>query len=337
MLLLTGIVCQSACQSTRNDLPKGPELRPAIRLLYYDTQGRYWLTHGMDEFYSWDGDSLVHYTNLPDYEKGDWIKAVKEDKEGNLFFDSDVGVIQRVGDEFVVLEVAGTYKPGEWTSGTDDLWFAGGKGHKGVFRYDGEDLYFMEFPDHPMAEEAAPEYGSYHTELIRKDSKGGVWFGTQNQGFFYFLDGQLYGLYDAELGVFPGTARSAWYSLVEDDEGYIYINKADSKIRVLEEQHPGDSVLKSLAYKRLPGIEDERITDLHFLYSTADAEGNLWFGDNGGRLWQYDGDRLNQLEVMYGGTYLYCYGLYTDRMGRLWVFMPQSGMFTYEYGNFVKF
>lgn len=346
LLLSIGSIFFYACQSQEpviyhtdgtTQVAGVPVLRRALKMIYRDTRGRYWFVNGMDEVYTWTEDSVMHYCALSAYGEENNIRSIQEDKEGNLFFDTDIGVLRMEGEDFVLLEVADRLAPGDWVSQTGDLWFTGGRGHKGAYRYDGEALYFMEFPDHPRAGEAAREYASYHTDLIYKDSKGGLWFSTQNQGFFYFLDGQLYGLYDKVLGVNPIGANYGWESVAEDGKGFLWINKPGVKIRVLESQDEGDLVLKPLRYERLPGIDDERIAAINSFLSVVYAEKSLWFSDNLGRIWQYDGKILRQREIMYFGAALSCHSLRVDREGRLWAFMPQTGHYYYEKDEFLRF
>ena len=338
--------CQSGSQTTLSVGEKQAEVRLAmaetmtsLSMVCHDTQGKYWFANGLDAVYSWEGDSLIHYPALGVY-KEQRLLSVQEDEKGNLFFDTNGGVIRMEGTTIEQLEVADTVRAGAWTAQPQDLWFRMGWEHKGAFRYDGERLHFMEFPRHPLDTgpySSQQSYNSYGLYSLYKDSSGGLWFGTASLGLFYFDGSQLYTLYDADLSITRGGGEFGIRSIIEGREGYLWVNRADIKIKLAEVQEKGDSVLKQLRYERLPGITDERISSAFFFNFAYDGQGHLWFSDNGMKLWHYDAKDLHLVEPEQKGEHPEYSGLRADREGKIWVNILTKGPCFWDGEKFDRF
>ena len=348
--LLTCILLHCACQSGprasamagdggQGDTIASAETMASLSMVYHDTQGRYWFANGLDAVYSWDGDSLIHYPALGAY-KEQRLLSVQEDEKGNLFFDTDGGVIRMEGTTIEQLEVADTVRAGAWTAQPQDIWFRMGWEHKGAFRYDGERLHFMEFPRHPLDTgpySSQQSYNSYGLYSLYKDSRGGIWFGTASLGLFYFDGSQLYCLYLPEFIMTPQGGEFGIRAIIEDREGYLWFNRADIKIKLAEAQEKGDSVLKELRYERLPGITDERISSAFFFNFAHDGQGHLWFSDNGMKLWHYDAKDLHLVEPEQKGEHPEYSGLRADREGKVWVNILTKGPCFWDGEKFTTF
>lgn len=110
------------------------------------------------------------------------VLSIQEDTLGNLYFDTADGVCKFNGSQFEKLEVseAGP-EVNQWKSEPGDLWFRMGWNQKGPYRYDGKNLYRLEFPKNPMEDEFYAKYPNvpynpYGLYSIFRDSKNHLWF-----------------------------------------------------------------------------------------------------------------------------------------------------------------
>ena len=76
---------------------------------------------------------------------------------------------------------------------TLDLWFSlpGKNGEKGPYRYDGKNLYQLQFPKHFLADEYYERFPNNpwspdEIYYIYKDKKGELWLGTHEAGAYKF-------------------------------------------------------------------------------------------------------------------------------------------------------
>src|SRR5687767_1934384 len=97
------------------------ELGNNIMLVYQDKKNNYWFGSWENGLYRYDGKTIIHFTTksgLPDNR----IEEIKEDKSGNIYFNTSKGISKFDGQNFSTLRVA-NYSNNEWKLEHDDLWF----------------------------------------------------------------------------------------------------------------------------------------------------------------------------------------------------------------------
>lgn len=105
----------------------------------------------------------------------DEIWGIQEDKSGNIYFDTQDGVGKFDGQTFSILAVNNT-SDATWKLEPDDLWFKGNWNKNGPYRFDGKNLYHLEFPKNELADKLYADfpnmtwspYGIYALYHLRK-------------------------------------------------------------------------------------------------------------------------------------------------------------------------
>lgn len=228
----------------------------------------------------------------------------------------------------------------QWKLGADDLWFSSGYQGKGPYRFNGESLYYYEFPKSPHEDNFAEKYSNashspYGIYSIYKDSKGHLWFGTSEMGIYKF-DGEIISyIYEKKLTETPNGGAFGIRSIAEDYSGYFWINNSDYKYEVLQDSIPGKDLVQ-MRYNRLPGIKTTENQTQYYLSIAADDNGNLWMltYDNG--VWKNDGNELNHYPVKDANKDLKLSALYKDKQGRLWLGTQNAKVFKFNGKSFEK-
>lgn len=83
-----------------------------------------------------------------------------------------------------------------------------GKKNEGVYRYDGQKLYDLEFPKHYLHDKIYPRvvnsfFSPYEVYSIYKDRKGAIWFGTSVFGACRFDGETVKWMYEDDLTYVP--------------------------------------------------------------------------------------------------------------------------------------
>jgi len=170
------------------------KLDPTIWNIYQDKKSIYWFGSKENGVYSYDGKDLKHFT-ISDGLISNEIRGIQEDKGGNLFFETTEGISKYDGQSFKTIEISDS-PYNKWELNPDDLWFRIGFQKNGPYRYDGEKLHFLEFPESPQAinfyrERPTATFSPYGIYTIYKDREGSMWFGTSGLGLCRY-DGKMH-------------------------------------------------------------------------------------------------------------------------------------------------
>lgn len=136
------------------------ELSNSLIIVFQSADGKYWLGSDKDGLYCVDDKTIIHYSTK-DGLADQRIRSIQEDRHGNLFIATLGGINKFDRKKFTLLEpVKATAASSNWKLQKNDLWFsmAGKSGDKGPYRYDGQNLYQLEFPKHYME-------GEYFTKI----------------------------------------------------------------------------------------------------------------------------------------------------------------------------
>lgn len=79
------------------------ELSDNIMVIYQDTKSNYWFGSWKDGLYKYNGKTIIQFTpkdGFPDNR----VEEIKEDKFGNLYFNTSKGIIKYNGYNFSILQ-----------------------------------------------------------------------------------------------------------------------------------------------------------------------------------------------------------------------------------------
>lgn len=319
------------------------QLSNSILIVFQASDGKYWFGSDKDGLYTADGKTIIHYSlkdGLPDNR----IRSIQEDKKGNIYISSLGGISKFDGHGFTTLT---PIKENNWKLQPDDLWFSmvGKNGEKGPYRYDGKNLYQLQFPQHYMADEYFERFPNnawspYEVYYIYKDSKGTMWFGTSSFGICRYDGKSLSWLYEDHLTNTPQGGSFGIRSILEDSEGKFWFCNTRYRFNVSP-----DSVLESgknlVSYYRERGIEDLNAPDgndhVYIMSMLEDSQGDLWMATYSQGVWRFDGSTVKHYALKEDGKDVTLFSIYKDRLGSIWLGTHENGAYKFNGETFERF
>lgn len=312
-----------------------------ILLIFQDSNNNIWFGGNDKGAYKYDGKSLVLYTDKDGLIENN-IWSIQEDRFGNIYFDTNEGVSKFNGQQFTTLKIVeNSSDKNEWKSESNDLWFRMGWNNNGPYRFDGENLYHLQFPKNIVEEEFYSQnpntsYSPYGVYYIYKDSKGNMWFGTSNLGIYKYDGDNISWMYEKHLTETPKGGSFGIRSIIEDKDGYIWICNPKYKYKILPNNAKSNE-LKSINYQREFGIKGKEIESLYSMSMTFDNDGNLWMVTYDNGVWRSNGTGLIHYPIKDGETDVLLFSIYKDNLGVLWLGTHNAGVYKYNGKSFEKF
>jgi ligand-binding sensor domain-containing protein len=322
-------------------------LSNSIILIFQAANGDYWFGSDKDGLYRFDGSKTTHFTK----EQGLWdlrIRSIQEDKHGNIYVSTLGGVNKFDGQVLTKLTPieSGSFQ-NNWALQEGDLWFSMvGSGGKGPYRYDGKNLYQLEFPKHFMEKEYFKMFPNnpwspYEVYYIYKDRKNTMWFGTSNFGVCRYDGHSFNWLYEEHLTNIPSGGSFGIRSILEDKNGKFWICNTRNRYQIFQDSvKEKEKVL--VRYTSEKGIEGIRTTNggnvLYFMSAVEDNSGNLWLVTYEQGVWRYDGQNITHfpLEDIFGKT-ITLFSIYKDNQGTLWLGTHENGVYKFNGKTFTRF
>lgn len=340
--------CQGQSQkSTVNTGNAVPALSKSILLIFQAKNGDYWFGSDADGVYRYDGKTITHFSEQ-DGLSNNRIRSIQEDKQGNIYFATLGGISKFNGQAFITLSaIKSTPENNNWKLQPDDLWFSmtGKSGEKGPYRFDGTNLYQLEFPKHYLAdgyfaENPRKPWSPYEVYSIYKDSKGAMWFGTGAFGLCRYDGKSLSWLYEDHLTTIPNGGSFGIRSVCEDKEGKFWICNTRYRYTISADSiKDNEKVL--IKYQKQKGIEGTKPANgnegLYFMSAVNDNKGNLWLATYNQGVWCYNGKTAKQYIVKDGARTVTLFSVYKDQKGRLWLGTHTSGAYKFNGKTFEKF
>ena len=276
-------------------------LSKSIWIVFQSTNGDYWYGSDTDGAYRFDGKTIIHFSTK-DGLSSNRTRGIQEDKQGNIYISTLEGVNKFNGHAFTTLTVIpSTSSSDNWKLQPDDLWFCtlGKNGENGPCRYDGKNLYQLEFPKHYMADEYYARFPNnawspYDVYFIYKDSKGTMWFGTSNFGICRYDGNSLSWLFEDHLTNTPDGGSFGIRSILEDEKGKYWFCNTRYRFNISPEsiKENGNVLVK---YERENGIDGIKSADgkdyVYFMSAIKDNEGDIWMATYNRGVWRYDGKK----------------------------------------------
>lgn len=326
------------------DTAKGDTVKKLSDHLWYvfqDTKNNYWFASNGEGVFRYDGKTIINFTRKHGL-CNDTVRQIQEDKFGNIFISTFNGINKYDGNEITKLA---PIKSSEWKLGDNDMWFyiLGKKGEHGPYRYDGKNLYNLEFPKHFLHEEIigsgiGPFFSPYEIYSIYKDRKGAMWFGTSVLGACRFDGQSVKWMYEKDLTITPKGGTFGIRSVFEDREGKFWICNTKQRFEFdLAETAMSDR----LQYKKIDGIG--KATDfggddyVYYSFILEDQRGDIWFCTWDQGVFQYDGSNIIKHEIKDGAVNVNVISLYKDRQDNLWLGTPENGVLKFNGKKFERF
>ncbi|MES2622678.1 MAG: two-component regulator propeller domain-containing protein [Bacteroidota bacterium] len=319
------------------------ELSNSIIIVFQSANGTYWFGSDKDGVYCVDGKTIIHFSTKHGL-SDNRIRSIQEDKQGNIYISTLGGINKFDGQTLTTLT---PIKENNWKLKPDDLWFSmvGKSGDKGPYRYDGKNLYQLEFPKHYMEDEYFTKFpgkawSPYEVYHIYKDRKGTMWFGTSNFGVCRYDVVSFSWLYEDQLTNVPNGGSFGIRSIYEDTKGKFWICNTRQRFNIIGDSITADG--KSLiTYNTATGIEGIKATDgadhVYFMSIVEDKTGDLWMATYEQGVWRYDGEKVIHYDIKNGTNEVTLFSVYKDRNDSLWLGTHETGVYKFDGTAFVKF
>ncbi len=344
------ISCKGQNTSSTENTPNKPniELGDTVKALgdhlwyiYQDKNNHYWFGSNGEGIFYYDGKTILNLTTKHGL-SCDSIRQIQEDEFGNMFFSTLSGINKFDGKEIIVLQ---PIKSNDWKLEANDMWFnmLGRKNEHGPYRYDGKNLYALEFPKHYLHEEfykngINPFFSPYEVYCIYKEPSGAMWFGTSVFGACRFDGKSVKWMYERELTIVPHGGSFGIRSIYEDKKGDFWICNTNQRFKMnFEETAKSDR----LQYQKIEGIGNAEIFDgeeyIYFSYIIEDKNGDIWLNTWSKGVYKYDGTNITNYPVKDGSQDVNLVSMYQDKKGDLWLGTPDNGTFKFNGNNFERF
>jgi hypothetical protein len=316
-------------------------LGDSIWYVYQDKKNNLWFASNGQGVFRYDGKTIRNFTTKNGL-CNDSIRQIQEDESGNMYFSTLGGINKFDGERFTTLQ---PIKSKQWKLEKNDLWFymLGKRDQHGPYRYDGKNLYNLEFPKHFLHDEfyekgINPFFSPYEIYSIYKDRKGALWFGTSVFGACRFDGKTLKWMYERDLTIVPNGGSFGIRSVYEDRQGCFWIcNTLHRYIFNLEETAQSDR----LQYRQITGIGNKQAFDgdeyIYYSHIIEDNQGDIWFTTWSQGIYKYDGKTITHYPVKDGLKDVNLVSMYKDNQGSLWLGTPENGTFKFNGKAFERF
>ncbi|RYD75068.1 MAG: hypothetical protein EOP53_17155, partial [Sphingobacteriales bacterium] len=322
------------------------ELGESIYCIFQDSKNNFWFGSNEDGVYRYDGKTLLYFTTKHGL-ANKVIREIKEDKSGNIYFSTQAGSISKFDEQkFTTLTVTKSDSPkNDWKLQPGDLWFKGESGKNGPYRYDGKNLYSLEFPNHFMADDYYKQFPNmpwspYEIYSIYHDRKGNIWFGTANFGICRFDGKFLSWLYEDHLTNIADGGSFGIRSILEDKTGKFWFCNTSYRYDISDSiVYDGNNAM--ISYKHETGIANFKAPDgksmIYYLSAIEDNSANIWMATYDQGVWKYDGKNMTPFSVKDGEKEVKLFSIYKDKKGDLWLGTDGEGAYKFDGKSFNKF
>lgn len=317
-----------------------------IRAIFQDSKGNYWFGSLQEGVAVYNGKSFKYFT-INEGLSDNQIHSIQEDKEGLIWFNTQTGVSSYNGSTITNHSGSGkenypSISPSQnnesttnnWMKSDRDLWFEAGN-RAGVYRYDGQRLYYLDFPPQKLLN---PYDNLFAVTAISRGKNNVIWFGTY-AGVFGYNGSSFTIINDETLGYDRKIEPLHIRSILEDSKGRLWIG--NNGIGVLLKE--GDSIINFSKKHHLihpnskrKGEKSPKGTLEHVFTIAEDKNGNIWFGDRDAGIWKYDGHNLKNFTIKDGLTNDFVLSIYEDKNSDLWFGMADGSIYKLNGNAFEK-
>lgn len=313
------------------------ELDNEIWVIHQNQNGIFWFGSNGNGVYQLDGKELKQYT-VNDGLVDNQIRGIQEDSNGHIYLETPSGVSKFDGTKFITLKILEPTNS-KWKNNPTDLWFNCNGNH--LYRFDGESLHDLQLPEMDLTllnidfdkHMEDLNYSPYSVYGIDKDKEGNIWFGTVKAGAFRFDGKSFLWIGEQELSTLPDGRVPGVRSMIQDNDGYLWLSNFYSKYKITPGSPKGYEKLKATSLPK--DIIQDKI--LYFNSGISDHEGNLWMTTYSGGVWKYDGNALSNQEIHNGKETVLLVSIYEDNNGTIWLGTNNDGVYKQNGQRFEKF
>lgn len=311
------------------------ELGSSIMVIYQDKKNTYWFGSWETGVYRYDGKTLINYTTKHGLHNNR-VDEIKEDKLGNIYFNSGGKIIKFDGQNFIKVSTTNNSNS-EWYLEPDDLWFKSFQDSGCVYRYDGNYLHRLKFPETKEGNdyfEKFPNvnYSPFDVYTIYKDSKGNVWFGTAALGVCMYNGKTFTWLSEKELEFDVETAFGI-RSIIEDSNGMFWFSNTLHRFKIYGQAQTS----KYTKEKGIGSLDGKKDGDLAAIISMEKDNTDLWMATYNKGVWRYKSTQLTHYPVKHNGKGITVFSIYKDNNGVLWLGTHENGTYKFNGKTFEKF
>jgi ligand-binding sensor domain-containing protein len=294
--------------------------------IYQDKKNNFWFGSWEDGLYRYDGKTIIHFTTksgLPHNR----IEEIKEDKSGNIYFNTSKGISKFDGQTFTTLYV--TDSNNQWKLEPNDLWFRQGWDSGFVYRYDGNSLYKLQSPKHPK------HSYSYAIYSIYKDNQGNVWFGTNPLGVFRYNGKSFDWITENDVTELHDGPANGVRSIIEDKDGCFWFNTM-YRYKVCDNNSEKQTFYsRKQSIGSLDGKKDGNLNE--YLSITKDNNNELWIATYKDGIWRYNGKNTIHYSVKNEAKDITVFSIYKDKAGNIWLGTHENGAYKFNGQKFERF
>lgn len=253
------------------------------------------------------------------------VNAVFQDKEGNIWIGTDLGLNQYRGDFMQTFDEADNLPNNiVWSIFADsenNIWMGTNNGlAKMTFSYEREE----KIENHQLTQYTEKQGLTSNVILSAfEDSKGNMWFGTAFSGVCMLPKGadkfKNYGIKD-------GLANEMVYTIAEDKTGNLWFGTKAGATRF----NPTTNEFRNFT-------ETDGLGGNHIYRIYKDSKGLLWIGALGGNLCVYDGATFKKFAEDDGLKQKFILCINEDKSNNLWFGCYGGGLFKYDGKKFVNY
>lgn len=303
------------------ELPS-PQISEYIRNIIQDKNGHLWMGTNGSGIAHYNGDSVSYYSNAEGF-SGKQVTGIAEDRDNNLWFATDQGVVKYAWTKDGGPKVFTNYTDNQ-TFSNHQFWsiYADQKGGiwagsvNNIYHFDGRVWAPFELP---FPQEVSGSFISPATSWsITQDKADNMWFSTNGFGAYKF-DGQSFTQYTTEDGLTDDSVDH----IMEDTKGNMWFGTRYGGVSRFD----GRSFIN---YTAKDSIANDEVCVIY-----EDQNGNVWMSSEGYGVYRYDGISFANYGENEGLGVKAVQTVYQDREGTIWV-GGGGGLYRFEEDSFIN-
>ena len=289
-------------------IPPESQVAGYVRNIIQDKNGDMWFgTNGYGVAH-YDGKQVSYYSLKHGFD-GYQVNGMTQDKDQNIWFATDQGVIkydfsdnQEGKKHFTnVSDIELFDSQRFWSIYTDQIGHIWAGSVADLYRYDGASWskFKLPYPDSVSGDFITERT----TRSVTQDRKGNYWFSTYGYGVYKY-DGISF----TQFSVSDGLADNGVDKILEDSKGDIWFGTRNGGLS----KYNGESFVTF-------SQKNDKIGSDEVCAVFEDTEGNIWFSSEGYGVYRYDGDALTNFSFDQGLGVRAVQTIFQDKDDQLWV------------------
>lgn len=346
LLSCKGQTTETRTRETKEMVNAGDTVKtlcPNIMVVYQSKAGHYWFGSWEEGAFRYDGQTLLHFTTkqgLP----ANRIEEIREDQQGNIFFNTAKGICKFNGQAFTTLYET-LPRDSSWHLHPADLWFKCPQYPGQVYRYDGQSLYRLPLPKLSLGETYRSEHPGhitpYDVYCVYKGRDNAIWFGTAALGVCRYNGKAFHWITEEDVTELHNGPSNGVRSIIEDREGYLWFNsryryRIDTTSKI-NSDYTGERrfYTRHQSIGSLDGKKDGTLFE--YLSITRDTANTLWIATYRDGVWHYDGKTISHHVITENGETIPLFYIYSDTKGKIWLGTHRNGAYYFDGKRFVNF